>query len=91
MRQSWWDDESSISVQNEKRFLQTILTEQGIFESPSIDDTKYFFFSLPSIIIVKAYAVGFTDPSIQEMLKHHINSNKQSLIQKQEIKIQFRM
>jgi len=92
MRQSWWEDESSASVQSdEKRYLQTILTEQGVFEAPSIDDVKYFFFSLPSIIIVKGYALGFTDPSIKELIQNHIESNKQLLIQKHEIKIQFRM
>lgn len=91
MRQSWWEDESSASVQSEKRYLQTILSEQGVFEAPSIDDVKYFFFSLPSIIIVKGYALGFTDPSIKELIQNHIESNKQLLIQKHEIKIQFRM
>ena len=91
MRQTWWDDESCAIVKNEKNFFQRILIEKGIFNSPNVEDVKYFFFSLPSIIIVKGYAVGFTDPSVEALIQSHIETNKQSLKQKQQIKIQFRM
>lgn len=91
MRQSWWNDETSLAVKNEKLYFQTLLAQHGIFEAPSIEDVKYFFFSLPSIIIVKGYAVGFTDPNIQKLIEHYIESNRQSLVLKQNIKIQYRM
>ena len=55
MRQSWWNDESNPSVKIEKQFFQNTLNELGVYEAASLDDVKYFFFSLPSIIIVKGY------------------------------------
>ena len=52
MRHNYWDDESSPTVQEEKIFLRNTLIEEGIFKNATLDDTKYFFFTLPSIIIV---------------------------------------
>ena len=46
MRQSWWNDESTPNVKIEKQFFQQTLSEQGVYEAPSLDDVKYFFFSL---------------------------------------------
>lgn len=91
MRQSWWNDESNPSVQIEKQFFQNTLNELGVYETPSLDDVKYFFFSLPSIIIVKGYSLGFTNRSVKDMITHHIETNKQSLMLRKEIKIQYRM
>ncbi|MEG0482616.1 MAG: hypothetical protein RR575_15945 [Acinetobacter sp.] len=91
MRQSWWDDVSNPSVQTEKQFFQNTLTTLGVYEAASLDDVKYFFFSLPSIIIVKGYSLGFTNRSVQDMITHHIETNKQSLMLRKEIKIQYRM
>ncbi len=53
MRHRFWD-ESSDHVLNEKQFLQQTLIEQGIFNNATFDDVKYFFYTLPSIVIVKA-------------------------------------
>ncbi|WP_109441139.1 hypothetical protein [Acinetobacter haemolyticus] len=91
MRQSYWDDESSHIVQAEKQLLKHTLIEEGIFTNATLDDTKYFFFTLPSIIIVKAYAVGFHHSSVKQMLKQHIQSNRTSLMKKSALKIQFRI
>ena len=91
MRQNYWNDVASPAVTSEKHYFQQILIEHGIFESASLEDAKYFFFSLPSIIIVKGYALGFMDNAVKIMLSKYIDAHKQDLIHRQEIKIQFRM
>ncbi|KYQ82053.1 hypothetical protein AWW73_10615 [Acinetobacter lactucae] len=90
MRHRFWD-ESSDYVRNEKQFLQQTLVEQGIFNDATLDDVKYFFYTLPSIIIVKAYALGFMHDSVKQMLLQHIQTNRLHLMQKSEFKIQFKM
>lgn len=91
MRQSWWDDQSTPSVAAEKQFLQQTLSEKGVYATPSLDDVKYFFFSLPSIIIVKGYALGFTNQLVKDMINQHIEINRHTLSARNQIKIQFRM
>ncbi|MCU4415801.1 hypothetical protein [Acinetobacter bereziniae] len=91
MRQSWWNDESTATVKAEKQFFQQTLSEKGVYEAPSLEDVKYFFFSLPSIIIVKGYALGFTNQQVKDMISQHIEVNRQTLSARNEIKIQFRM
>ena len=91
MRQSWWDDEVNSSVKVEKQFFQLTLTEQGIYDDVTVDDVKYFFFSLPSIIIVKGYALGFTNQQVKNMISQHIQTNSQMLKDRENIKIQFTM
>lgn len=91
MRQSWWDDEVNSSVKVEKQFFQLTLTEQGIYDDVTVDDVKYFFFSLPSIIIVKGYAFGFTNQQVKNMISQHIQTNRQMLKDRKNIKIQFTM
>lgn len=91
MRQNYWNDVLSPTVVSEKHYFQQTLTEHGVFESASIEDAKYFFFSLPSIIIVKGYALGFMDSAVKIMIAKYIHDNKQTLMHRQEIKIQFRM
>lgn len=59
MRQSYWNDNHSDAVLIEKQFFQKILIENGIFENASLDDAKYLFFSLPSVIIVKGMRMVF--------------------------------
>ncbi|AMM29453.1 hypothetical protein KWF55_02390 [Acinetobacter pittii] len=90
MRHRFWD-ESSDYVLNEKQFLQQTLIEQGIFNNATLEDVKYFFYTLPSIIIVKAHALGFMHDSVKQMLLQHIQSNRLHLMQKSELKIQFKM
>lgn len=53
MRQSYWNDEQSVKVQHEKLFFQQVLAEYHVFTEPNLEDVRYFFFTLPSIIIVK--------------------------------------
>lgn len=91
IRQNYWNDNTSPSVIDEKQFFQHTLIEHGIFQSPSQEDARYFFFNLPSIIIVKGYALGFKNPAVQHMITNFIQDNRQDLMNRQELKIQFRM
>ena len=91
MRQNWWNDEHSSSVQTEKQFFQKILTELGIYTSATLEDAEYLFFNLPSIVIVKGYAIGFQHPNVEKMMAQFIESNKTQLIQRETIKIQYHM
>lgn len=91
MRVRYWDDLETNTVQVEKQFLQQLLIEQGVFQTPTLEDVKYFFFSLPSIIIVKGYALGFTNNDIKAMISQYIQENKSSLMQREALKIQYRM
>ena len=89
MRENYWKDTHSTQVKSEKQFFQHILKEHGICLTPSDDDAKYLFFSLPSIIIVKGYALGFTHDSVRAMIYQHVQNNESTLKQKSNIKIQF--
>ena len=91
MRHNYWDDESSPTVQEEKIFLRNTLIEEGIFKNATLDDTKYFFFTLPSIIIVKAHALGFHHSHVKRMLIQHIHTNRAALMRKSSLKIQFKI
>lgn len=91
MREKYWNDTPSIQVETEKNFLQASLMEQDVYTSPSEEDAKYLFFSLPSIIIVKGYALGFTHETVQDMIVQYIRDNRMLLKQKSEIKVQFNM
>lgn len=91
MRESYWNDESSPSVQIEKQYFQSTLTQHGVFKTANLEDARYFFFSLPSIIIVKGYALGFLDQSVQSMISTFIQANKLQLMHREELKIQYRM
>ncbi|TCM61413.1 hypothetical protein EC844_12811 [Acinetobacter calcoaceticus] len=91
MRQNYWCDEASDKVQSEKQFLQQLLNQHGIFQSATLEDAKYLFFSLPSIIIVKGYALGFMSQMVQQLLTDYIVANKDDLAQRKVLKIQFRI
>ncbi|NHB57431.1 hypothetical protein G9F32_05190 [Acinetobacter sp. 194] len=91
MRQNFWNDLSNDQVQNEKRFLQNTLTELGIFQPATLEDTKYCFFLLPSIIIVKGYALGFANESVKKMIIDYLSQNKKLLTERASLKIQYRM
>ena len=91
MRHNYWDDESSPTVQEEKIFLRNTLIEEGIFKNATLDDTRYFFFTLPSIIIVKAHALGFHHSHVKRMLIKHIHTNRAALMRKSSLKIQFKI
>lgn len=91
MRQNYWNDQNSPQVLTEKHFFQQTLAEHGIFESATLEDAKYFFFSLPSIIIVKGYALGFSDASVKKMIIDYIQQNKKILSERSTVKIQYRM
>ena len=87
MRQSWWNDDSNSTVQSEKQFMCHFLTEQGLFQPAELEDVRYFFFSMPSIIIVKGYAEGFQATTVQQ----YITQNKDQLMQRNNLKIQYQM
>ncbi len=91
IRQNYWLDQQSEKVQTEKQYFQTLLITEGIFASPTVDDAKYFFFSLPSIIIVKGYALGFMHQMVQELLIGYIQANKADLAARKTLKIQYNL
>lgn len=91
MRQNYWNDSDSTQVINEKQFFQTLLADHDIFTAANLDDAKYFFFSLPSIIIVKGYALGFSNSSVKKMLEQFIVQHKTDLQQRISFKIAYRM
>ena len=91
MRQNYWDDAHTPRVHDEKVFFQRLLNDLGIFENASLDDAKSLFFSLPSIILIKGYAKGFTEPSIQQLITQHIELHRHELQQKFDVKIKFRV
>lgn len=91
MRINYWNDQSSIQTQKEKSFFQKLLIKHRIFEDATLEDAQYFFFSLPSIVIVKGYAVGFLNDTVVQMLEQHIDKNKNILISRSELKIIYQM
>lgn len=90
MRQNYWNDRSE-NVQNEKQLLRQILMDEGIFQYATLDDARYLFFSLPSIVIVKAYAAGFYDYKVKQMVIEFIQQNRLALMGKSYLKIQYQM
>ena len=79
MRQRYWQDQTE-AVQAEKCFFQHFLTEQHIYNIASLEDAEYFFFSLPSQIIIKGYAIG-----------DYVQKNRDALSQRLPIKIPYRL
>lgn len=91
IRQSYWLDEQSDKVQTEKFYFQQLLIEHEIFQSATLDDAKYLFFTLPSIIIVKGYALGFMSTLVNKMLTDYIIAHKDALSQRKPLKVQYRI
>ena len=91
MRENYWNDVDSGHVKAEKQYFCDALNSHGVFEDASLEDAKYFFFTLPSIIIVKGYAVGFMHKTVQTMINQHIISNINQLKMRETVKIQFRL
>lgn len=91
MRENYWRDQHSEQVQIEKQYFQQLLNEHQVFQQASLDDAKYFFFSLPSIIIVKGYALGFMSQLVRGMIADYLLNNKAQLSQRQSMKIQYRV
>ncbi|BBF78901.1 hypothetical protein [Acinetobacter ursingii] len=91
MRENYWNDVDSGHVKAEKQYFCDALNSHGVFEDASLEDAKYFFFTLPSIIIVKGYALGFMHRSVQTMIDQHILSHFNQLKMRESLKIKFRM
>lgn len=91
MRQSYWEDTQSLNVQTEKAFFQQLLIEHQAFPDASLENARTLFFSLPSIIIVKGYAAGFKDESVQHLIHQHIEEHKAALMQNDTVKIKYRL
>lgn len=91
MRQSYWDDTQSQKVKLEKQYFQQLLVEHNVFPNATLENARTLFFSLPSIIIVKGYALGFTNESVQKLIHQHIESHKTALMQNDTVKIKFRL
>lgn len=91
LRNNFWNDEQSERIQTEKQFLTRFLTEQQIFTQATLDDARYFFYSLPSIIIVKAYSLGFLHDTVIGMMQQFIELNREPIRSRQIIKIQYHL
>lgn len=91
MRKNYWNDDVSERVRHEKIDFQNLLNELNIYVDANEDDAKFLFFSLPSIVIVKGYALGFSHDSVRQLITQHIKTNKQQLQQKSTLKIQYQM
>lgn len=91
IRQNYWDDTLSKHVILEKIFFKNLLVEQDVFQNASLEDAKYLFFNLPSIIIVKGYSAGFQSTPVKAMIVEFIENNKSSLKSKSISKVQYRM
>ena len=91
IRYNYWNDTLSNNVKVEKKFFQTILNEQHIYSDASLEDAKYLFFNLPSIIIVKGYSMGFQNDFVKDMIIEFIDKNKLLLQNKSILKVQYRM
>lgn len=91
MRQNYWNDNTSPKVRAEKNFFQKLLIEHDVFTEANLEDAKYFFFTLPSIIIVKGYSLGFEDQFVKQLLEQHIYRNKSILISKSALQIEYHM
>lgn len=91
IRENYWKDEHSLQVQTEKHFFCQLLNDHGIFNEASLEDAKYVFFSLPSIIIVKGYALGFMHDQVTQMISKYIAQNKVHLQQRSHLKIRYQM
>lgn len=91
IRTRYWNDNQNPAVLMEKECFQRILSKQEIYAAPSIEDAKYLFFNLPSVIIVKGYALGFMHESVQNLIDQFIIEHKAELQNKAELKIKYRM
>lgn len=90
MRERYWEDQHSPHVLNEKTFFQHTLLEENIYSNPTLDDAKFLFFNLPSIIIVKGYALGFCHQEVKRLIIEFIDEHKTELQNKAAIKIKYR-
>jgi hypothetical protein len=91
MREQYWSDEQSPQVQQEKTYFCHLLQELDVYSNPTTEDAKYLFFNLPSIVIVKGYALGFQDPQVYDLILRFIEQYKVQLAQKSCVKIQYKM
>jgi 1,4-dihydroxy-2-naphthoyl-CoA synthase len=89
MRQQYWRDLSA-RTQQEKYYMQQLLQHYQVYKTPSLLDVQHLFFHLPSLIIVKGYALGFCHPDVLDMMCAFIEDNRVALAQKADLKIQFR-
>lgn len=90
MRHNYWQDQTDV-VQAEKVFFQHFLTEHQIYDLASMSDAEYFFFSLPSQIIIKGYASGFQHPNVLSLLIDYVEKNREALSQRLPLKVQYRL
>ena len=90
MRVRYWH-EDTLTVKQEKQQLKLFLDQQSLFDLVSDQELKYFFFSLPSSIVMKAHTLGFAHHQVIEMMMTYINAHQQQLKNKQELKIKYRV
>ncbi|ESK39970.1 hypothetical protein P256_00409 [Acinetobacter nectaris CIP 110549] len=89
IRKSYWGKNNK-NIQEEKNHLKKILIENKIFKNISEKDLEYFFDTLPSEIIIKAFGLGLNHPSITVLLIKHIQKNKEDLVNKKPLNIKYR-
>ncbi|MEB3766577.1 hypothetical protein [Acinetobacter sp. MD2] len=90
MRLRYWQ-EASISVQNNKQSLKVFLEQQQLFSQVSEDELEYFFFSLPSHVVMRAHSLGFDHHQVMAMMTTHIATHRQQLSCRKDIKIKYRL
>lgn len=90
MRVRYWH-EDSLTVKQNKQQLKVFLEQQQVFAHVSEQELHYFFFSLPSSIIMKAHTLGFADQQVIEMMTTYIAEHQQQLRNKEELKIKYRI
>jgi hypothetical protein len=89
MRKQYWQDQSA-QVLTEKAALQHLLQQHALFAHPSLEDTQYVFFQLPSQIIIQGYALGFMHEKVQALVVEFLMAQKNQLMQKLPFKVAFR-
>ena len=89
IRKNYWCDDS-LKVQQEKTYLKSLLEQQHIFSNMQESDLEYFFFSLPSEVIVKGYALGFMHQRVKDMLLQYMLENKSRLAKREVLKVKYR-
>ena len=91
IRNKFWNEDPSIRVVSEKQFLRDFLTQHQIFENTSLEDVKYFFYCLPSIIIVKAYGLGFLHESVITLMQQFVQQHHEQLSSRADFQIKFNL
>lgn len=90
LRENYWNKDSERN-KKEKLFLKELLLEHQVFLEINEVNLKFFFDSLPSEVILKAYGLGFKNDLIKRLLITHIEKNKNALKEGKLIKTEYKI